>query len=99
MKPKFGIKKSYRSKILGILKCSKVGKVFIFGSRSRGDFRPTSDIDLVVFGWVEFNNYLGILADLKELDIPHRVDFVVFEDINNELLKANILRDKKRFVA
>jgi hypothetical protein len=53
----------------------------------------------VVFGWVEFNNYLGILADLKELDIPHRVDFVVFEDINNELLKANILRDKKRFVA
>jgi uncharacterized protein len=99
MKSKFGIKKSDRSKILEILERSKVGKVFIFGSRSRGNFRLNSDIDLVVFGKVEFNDYLGLLADVKELDIPHRVDFVVFEDIDNELLKANILRDKKPFVA
>jgi len=49
----------------------KVDKVILFGSRARGNFRPGSDIDLVIQGKdYTFNDNLAILAKLDDLNLP-----------------------------
>ena len=73
------LKPEHRSEVLRILRLFGIlGKVFVFGSRSRGDSKPWSDLDL----WIENEVPLGIdrLGRLREAfqdsPLPMRVDLV-----------------------
>lgn len=57
-----GIKKVVLEEIQNLAKIYGIEKVILFGSRARGDFHRTSDIDLAVQG----GNFAGFALDAQE---------------------------------
>ena len=57
-----GIREQVIMEICEIAKRCQVDKVLLFGSRARGDFKRTSDIDLAVAGGV----FLRFALDVEE---------------------------------
>jgi predicted nucleotidyltransferase len=71
----------------------------IFGSRSMGNFKNGSDIDLALFGSELDEATVRKLSTLlnEELPIPHHVDVVWYDACENEELKAHIREHGRRF--
>lgn len=70
---------------------SEIEQVKIFGSRAKGNFKPYSDIDLVLFG----NNLteklvLHIKSELEELPTPYKFDVVDYKTITNDNFRLSI---------
>lgn len=57
-----GIKEAVLEEIQSLAREYGVEKVILFGSRARGDFHRTSDIDLAVQG----GNFTGFALDVEE---------------------------------
>ena len=54
---------------------ANIEKVLIFGSRSKGNYRAGSDIDLAVIGKdIDYNLLLSILCEIDDLDLLYTVD-------------------------
>ncbi len=87
-----GLKDKYRQAIIGVLKRNpKVSVVILFGSRAAGSFRPGSDIDLAIKGDnLTLNDLAEINEQLERLTIPHTVDIVIYNQIENERLLSEI---------
>ncbi len=66
-------------------------RVFLFGSRARGDFRRGADFDIGIES-VEFAAFqrLKIQFDIfwEESIIPYKVDFVYFDKATSAFVKA-----------
>ena len=61
----------------------------IFGSRARGDYKESSDIDIAVFGIVDEKDRFHIIDDFDTIEMPYMVDIVFVEDITkNEFLES-----------
>jgi len=60
-------------------KNAAIAKVYLYGSRARGDNRPNSDIDLALFG---DNVKLSALLDIQEAAGLYKVDVV---NLTNQL--------------
>ncbi len=71
--------------------------VKIFGSRSIGKYKFNSDIDLVLWGNLDFITLGNISLDLDELPIPYKFDVKFYDEINNSNLKEHIDRVAKVF--
>ena len=69
-----GIKKQVLEEILMAAEKNNIEKVILFGSRARGDYRKTSDIDLAVSG--------GRIAHFQA-DIEEEVSTLLSFDIVN----------------
>lgn len=80
-----GIKNSVLQEIKKLAKKHLIEKVIIFGSRARGDFRETSDIDLAVKGGevARFTIDLEDTSTLLEFDV---VD--LGKPVQSDLLKS-----------
>ena len=65
----YGLSESLIRQILSIAQQHKIGKLVLFGSRARGDFRSNSDIDLAVYGLHPRDemSFLSALEDLPTL--------------------------------
>lgn len=71
-------------------------KLFIFGSRVRGDNRQYSDIDMGVEGKQQLSgqDYFNLTDALEESDLPYRVDVVDFSTVTDHFkhkAKENII--------
>jgi uncharacterized protein len=66
----------------------------IFGSRAKGNFKNTSDIDIAVFGdKVDFNTICSLKFILEEESpFPYLVDVVDYNMLENLALKEHIDR-------
>lgn len=59
---------------------ANIEKVLIFGSRSKGNYRAGSDIDLAVIGKdVDYNQLLDIICEIEELDLLYSVDLLDYQ--------------------
>ena len=59
---------------------ANIRKVLIFGSRSKGNYRAGSDIDLAVIGSdVDYNLLLEILCEIDDLDLLYSVDLLDYQ--------------------
>ncbi|MGO5064704.1 nucleotidyltransferase domain-containing protein [Clostridium sp. FAM 1755] len=77
-----------------ILKNPKINKAVIFGSRARGDYKKTSDIDICIYGNNIQNIDVNLLEDsLKEINTPLDFDIVYYDKITKEALRINIEKD------
>jgi len=89
---KFGLPLNTYEQIKNLLKSfDEIENVKIFGSRAKGNFKPYSDIDLVVFG-EKLNEklLLHIASELDELPTPYKFDIVDYKTISNENFKLDI---------
>lgn len=70
-------------------------KVFIFGSRARGDFKRYSDIDLLIEVNPSLNRaQIRQLKDLfEESDLPYKVDLVLEEELLDEF-RGSVEKEK-----
>ena len=59
---------------------ANIKKVLIFGSRSKGNYRAGSDIDLAVVGNdIDYNQILSILCEIDDLDLLYSVDLLDYQ--------------------
>lgn len=88
---RFGIDKKIIEDIINIIKeYGEVTKAVIFGSRARGDYKKTSDIDIALFGdKLTHTINTKIFFQIDELYMPYKVDLINF----NSLSKENKIRD------
>ncbi|HHU61873.1 MAG: nucleotidyltransferase domain-containing protein [Bacillota bacterium] len=96
---RFGLSNKTIDKIHSVfIKYPKLKQVIIYGSRAKGNFRPGSDLDLVIIGdGLDFNDLLSITAELDELDLVYKMDLEIMERITNEELLNHIERVGKIF--
>lgn len=91
----FGIsEKSYRLICDAFAQFPELEKVFIFGSRAKGNYRPGSDIDLAIEGKLctkKTAYKLSVLLNEK-LPIPYHVDVVCLNELDQNSLKEHIQR-------
>lgn len=90
----YGLSETDFFKIIDILKKykEKIEWVKIFGSRSRGDYKETSDIDLAIF--LRANNIIDdIRNDFYESDLKYTVDIIEYTKNIGENIKRNIETD------
>lgn len=89
---KFGLSDLIYKKIQNIIK--KYPYQFkIFGSRARGDFKKTSDIDIAVFENVKPEDEYGIRNDFDKIDMEYMVDIVFVNSDTKEELLQSILKE------
>lgn len=69
-------------------------RVWVFGSRARGDHKPFSDLDVMVESPVDIS---GRLSDIREHftegNFPYKIDLVELKDFA-ESYKAGFLKDR-----
>jgi len=59
---------------------ANIKKVLIFGSRSKGNYRAGSDIDLAVIGNdIDYNLLLSILCEIDDLELLYAVDLLDYQ--------------------
>ena len=83
---KTGIKQVVLDELISIAERYQIKRIILFGSRARGDFRGTSDIDLAVSG----GDFARFVLDVEEeTSTLLKYDFVDLDrNIQEELLKS-----------
>jgi predicted nucleotidyltransferase len=75
-----------------------VDKVVIFGSRAMGKHKPSSDIDLALFGdGLSMDTVYALAHALDDLLLPVTFDLLIFDRMDNPDLIAHIQRTGKVF--
>lgn len=94
---KHGLSDETYKKIKEIIEKNKQHKIVLFGSRARGDYKETSDIDLAVLDETTREEQYEIMNQIDLLDIIYKIDLVfVDKNTKNELLES-IKRDGVEF--
>ncbi len=74
-------------------KYEDVQKVILYGSRAKGTFRNSSDIDLTLIGDnIPLDTLFSIENDLDDLLLPYKIDLSIYGKIDNIQLKEHIKR-------
>ena len=90
---KYGLEEEIQIKIKNIVDKNCQFKFKLFGSRARGDYKRTSDIDIAIFENVDKEQEYKIRDEFDKLDIIYKIDVVfVNKNIKEELL-SSIMRD------
>ncbi len=94
MSYQFGLAEEDIKKINSVfLKYIEITKVMIYGSRAKGDFKASSDIDLSVFTDKKDISFLfKIENEIDDLLLPYKVDLSFYSLLDNENLKDHIDR-------
>lgn len=88
---KFGIREQVLSEIIHVAKECEVGKIILFGSRARGDYKRTSDIDLAVQG----GNIARFTLDMEETSTLLEFDVVDLDSSITKELYQSIMTEGK----
>lgn len=70
----------------------RIGQVKVFGSRVTGKARPASDLDLVVFPPIGQRELYDLMDAFEESDLPITVDVLVWDQIDSERVREEIVR-------
>jgi predicted nucleotidyltransferase len=94
----FGLTDFEQELILGVLRRhAEVTHARIFGSRAKGEFQPSSDVDLALWGNISTAALAAIAGELDELPLPYMFDVQAYEAIRYRPLCEHIDRVGKRF--
>jgi uncharacterized protein len=91
---KFGLSSTEIAKIIAVFKkYPQIHSVVIYGSRSMGNYKRGSDIDLALMGNpIDLQTLSKISNDLDDLFLPYQFDISCFNDIQNKELVDHIQR-------
>lgn len=75
-------------------KYKEIKKVVIFGSRARGDYKKTSDVDICLFGnKVDHAVLSKVWFDIEEINTYLSFDIINYNELVKKELINNILKD------
>ncbi|HOI01129.1 MAG TPA: nucleotidyltransferase domain-containing protein [Bacteroidales bacterium] len=87
----FGLSENY---IVNICRCFEkyqgIKRVIIYGSRARGDYKRSSDIDLAIVGSLTYSELMHLEGQLDDLLLPYKIDIGLLDEIENPDLRAQI---------
>jgi predicted nucleotidyltransferase len=89
-----GLSQKTLHQVVDVLKqFPEIKEAIIYGSRAKGNFRPSSDIDITLKG----NNLnLSVMSKLDmlidDLLLPYKFDISIYHQIDNKELLAHIER-------
>ena len=94
---RFGIAPTAAAKLLALFEATPaLERVWIYGSRARGDHRVASDIDLAVDApAMSAQDFLALAGRVEDLGLIYRVDILRLQDVAEDGLRARIERDKR----
>ncbi|MGL5545844.1 MAG: nucleotidyltransferase domain-containing protein [Tannerellaceae bacterium] len=89
---RFGIKEEELCSLKNLFaSTAEVEKVILFGSRAKGNYKPYSDLDIVLCGEDVSSTVLGnLFMDIDDLLMPYKIDLLLYNRITNEALKHEI---------
>lgn len=89
----YGLPEDWFTRSIGVLAAHpKVERVLVFGSRARGDFRPTSDLDLALDAPAMTRaEFAGLRMNFEEQPFILKTDLIWLQD-SGDALRANILK-------
>ena len=64
----------------------------VFGSRAKGNYKPYSDVDIVLYGDLNPLDVERIISDLDELPFVYKFDVVAYGLVSNPELREHIER-------
>ncbi|WP_059106155.1 nucleotidyltransferase domain-containing protein [Shouchella shacheensis] len=90
-----GISKRFMKELQDLCAANEqIEKVLLFGSRARGDYTRTSDIDLAVFTSVLSHSQQNLIeAQIDEMSTPLKVDVLFVDRVTKEKLISNIEKE------
>lgn len=91
---KYGLSESTIKKIQHVFETfPKVEKAVLYGSRAKGNYKNSSDIDLTLFGReINWRRCSEIAEHLDDLLLPYTIDLSVFDQLKHPALKDHIER-------
>lgn len=93
-KMKYGLQKNILNDIRIVLKqFPDIEAAYLYGSRAKGNYKPSSDIDLVLKGkQLDLRKLSSISLQLDDLLLPYKFDISIYHQINNNELIDHINR-------
>ncbi len=90
-----GLRDVHRAAIIDLLRANKrVGRAVLFGSRATETFTPESDVDVALFGEaLTTADQASLATAMEELNIPQRVDLLLYHRIEGAALRKCVQRD------
>lgn len=75
----------------------QIKQVILYGSRAKGTYRASSDIDLTIIGDLDWPTFIRLESELDDLLLPYQVDLSLYAQIDNPELIEHIQRVGKVF--
>lgn len=94
---KYGLSEEVYKKIKEIINKNSKYRFLLFGSRARGDYKTTSDIDIAVKENVPKDEQYKIMNEIDLLDIIYKIDLVFTDENTKKELIESINRDGVEF--
>lgn len=88
----YGLRQEIIEKIKNIATRNSV-KIIIFGSRARGNYKPTSDIDLAVIENITEEQKYKIIDEIDQIDSEYKIDLVFAQNIKNNKFLNEIKKE------
>ena len=90
----YGLNDQTIAKIITIFAaCPEIDKVILYGSRAKGNYRPSSDIDFTIVGdAVAQSQLLKIANELDDLLLPYKIDLSLMRQIEDKDVIEHIKR-------
>ena len=74
----------------------EIEKVVIFGSRAKGNYKNSSDIDFAI--WTDnHKTFFRYAGELDELPTPYKFDVIDFKELSHENMVESIIKYGKLF--
>jgi predicted nucleotidyltransferase len=91
--PDFGLNRNDLSAVTETFKSDpRILGAAIFGSRAKGDHKPYSDVDIVLYGDLNFIDVENVIAELEELPMVYKFDVVAYGLVKNPEFRQHIER-------
>jgi len=81
----FSVTETFRNK-------PRIRRAAIFGSRAKGEHKPYSDVDIVLYGDLNMTDVERVIADLEELPFVYKFDVVAYGLVKNPEFRRHIDR-------
>lgn len=94
---KYGLSEETYNKIQKVIKNNQKYKFILFGSRARGDYKETSDIDIAIKENISREEQYKIMNEIDLLDVIYKIDLVFIDEKTNPKLLESIKRDGVEF--
>jgi len=94
---RYGLSKEVFYTMINIFKkySQYIEEAILFGSRARGNYKQTSDIDIAIKLRENSSKIYDIRDELLKQNIIYTFDIIDYDKINNEKLKENIYAEGK----